>query len=206
MILMECESTGCWSAGVGLVLIALLEKSEGGFRPVGLLPTKPRLWMRARRILAKQWEEKHKRPWLYAGKGKGANVAAWIQAATAERAAALRPSVEYAQALLDLVKAFAMVPLWLLVNDAIALGYPLKILRLSIATYLLERVIRIGSVISKIVWAFRGITDGSGFATTDMRLIMLRTVDKSCRLYPLIEPTLFVDDLAAGTSSSTAAA
>ena len=56
MILMECESTGCWSAGVGLVLIALLEKSDGGFRPIGLLPTKPRLWMRTRRILAKQWE------------------------------------------------------------------------------------------------------------------------------------------------------
>ena len=40
MILLECERTGCWSAGVGLVLIALLEKSEGGFRPIGLLPTK----------------------------------------------------------------------------------------------------------------------------------------------------------------------
>ena len=41
----------------------------------------------------------------------GANVAAWIQAAAAERAAALRPAVEYAQALLDLVKAFDRVPL-----------------------------------------------------------------------------------------------
>ena len=107
-----------------VVLIALLEKSDGGFRPIGLLPTKPRLWMRTRRILAKQWEAKHKRPWLYAGKGKGANVAAWIQAATAERAAALRPSVEYAQALMDLVKAFDMVPRWLLVQEAVASGVP----------------------------------------------------------------------------------
>ena len=78
LILMECESTGCWSTGVGVVLIALLEKSDGGFRPIGLLPTKPRLWMRTRRILAKQWEAKHKRPWLYAGQGMGANVAAWV--------------------------------------------------------------------------------------------------------------------------------
>ena len=104
-----------------------------------------------------KWEAKHKRPWLYAGKGMGANVAAWIQAAAAERAAALRPSVEYAQALLDLVKAFDRVPLWLLVREAAALGYPLKMLRLSIATYLLERIIRIGSVVSKSVWALRAL-------------------------------------------------
>ena len=86
---------------------------------------------------------------LYAGKGMGANVAAWIQAAAAERAAALRPAVDYAQALLDLVKAFDRVPLWLLLQEATALGYPLRVLRLSIATYLLERVIRIGRVVSK---------------------------------------------------------
>ena len=134
-------------------------------------------------------------------KGMGANVAAWIQAAAAERAAALRPSVEYAQALLDLVKAFDRVPLWLLVSEAVALGYPLKILRLSLATYLLERVIRIGSVVSKSVWAFRGITAGSGFATAEMRIIMLRIVDKACKLHPMVVPTLFVDDLAADVTA-----
>ena len=131
----------------------------------------------------------------------GANVAAFTQAAAAERAAALRPAVEYAQALLDLVKAFELVPLWLLLREAIALGYPLKILRLSMATYLLERVIRIGKVISKSVWAIRGITAGSGFATTEMRVILIRIVDKTCKLYPMVTPTLFVDDLAADVTA-----
>ena len=202
-IMLECERTGTWPQGVGLVLIALLEKTDGGFRPIGLLPKLPRLWMRTRRNITKKWEEDNKRTWLYAGKGKGANVAAWTQAAAAERVAALRPSVEYAQALLDLVKAFDRVPLWLLVEEAIALGYPLTILRLSIATYKLERVIRIGIVLSKSVWAYRGITAGSGFATTEMRVIMLRVVDRACKLYPMVGPTLFVDDLAADVTAPT---
>ena len=128
-------------------------------------------------------------------------MAAFIQAAAAERAAALRPAVEYAQALLDLVKAFDRVPLWLLVQEAVALGYPLRILRLSIATYRLERVIRIGKVISKGVTAARGITAGSGVATTEMRIIMIRIVDKACRLFPMVSPTLFVDDLAADVTA-----
>ena len=63
-ILLECEQTGEWPAGVSLVLIALLPKPDGGFRPIGLLPTAPRLWMRARRQAARRWEELHQREWL----------------------------------------------------------------------------------------------------------------------------------------------
>ena len=84
----------------------------------------------------------------------------------------MRHSDEYIQTLLDLVKAFDKVPLWLLVREAVALGYPLRILKLSIATYQLGRLIRIGSVVSKMVMALTGITAGSGFATSEMRLVL----------------------------------
>ena len=200
-ILMECEKTGEWPAGVALVLIALLPKTDGTFRAIGLLPSPPRVWMRARRKLARRWEEQNTRTWLYAGKGKGANVAGWKQAAAAELAATMRTSVEYVQTLLDLVKAFDKIPLWLLVQEAIALGYPLRMLRLSIATYQLKRVIRIGTVVSKVVTAITGITAGSGFATSEMRLVMVRVIDRALKLYPAITPTLFVDDLAAEVSA-----
>ena len=91
------------------------------------------------------------------------------------------------------MKAFDRVPRWLLQQEAIVLGYPLKILRLSMATYAVERVIRIGKVVSKGVWAIRGITVGSGFATTEMRVILIRIIDKACKLYHMVVPTLFVD-------------
>ena len=137
-------------------------------------------------------------PWLYAGKGKGANVAAWKQAIAAELAATMKTEVENVLTLLDLVKAFDKVPLWLLVREGIALGYPLRLLRLSIAIYQLKRVIRVGMVVSKCVFEVTGITAGSGFATTEMRLIMIRVIDRALKLYPTITPTLFVDDLAVG--------
>ena len=143
------------------------------------------------------WEERQKRGYLYAGKGKGANVAAWKQAIAAEVAASLGNDVQYAQALLDLVKAFDRIPLWLLVREAAALGYPLKTLRLSISVYTLERVIRIGGVVSKTILAWRGITAGSIFATTEMRVILIRVMDAATKAFPRVNPVLFVDELAA---------
>ena len=60
-----------------------------------------------------------------------------------------------------------------------------------------RRTIRIGKVVSFSVWARRGITAGSGFATIGMRLVMVRAVDWALKAYPIVKPTLFVDDLAA---------
>ena len=59
----------------------------------------------------------------------------------------------------------------------------MKLLRLSIATYQLKRVIRIGSVVSKVVAAVTGITAGSGFAATEMRLVMIRAIDRALTLF-----------------------
>ena len=115
----------------------------------------------------------------------------------AELAETLGISIEYAAALLDLVKAFDRVPHWLLVREARALGYPLPILRLSLATYRLKRVVRINQVGSKTILADRGIAAGSGFATTEMRLVFIRILDKALLQHPSVNSTLFVDDLAA---------
>ena len=37
----QCERHGCWPKGVGVVVVVLLPKAEGGFRPIGLIPTPP---------------------------------------------------------------------------------------------------------------------------------------------------------------------
>ena len=69
-ILIECERAGKWPAGIGIVLTALLPKPDGGYRPIGLLPTESRLWMRARRNAARRREEVNARDWLYVEKAK----------------------------------------------------------------------------------------------------------------------------------------
>jgi hypothetical protein len=194
-LLMRCEREGNWPLAVRLVVVVLLSKSDGGFRPIGLLALLPRIWMRARRDAAQDWERMNARSYLYAGAAKGATVAAWKQAARAELAAALGTS--YGQVLLDLVKAFERIPHWVLVREARRLGYPLWLIRLSLATYRLERVLRVGRAISDPIRATRGITAGSGLATTEMRLVMVNIVDQATRAYPSVTPTLFVDDLSA---------
>ena len=106
---------------VDIVIIALLPKSHGGLRPIGLMPFLVRIWCRARKEVTTQWEELNHHPFLYAGKGMGADVAAWKQAARAELAATFQYRIGYAQALLDLVNAFDRIPHWLIVREAIAL-------------------------------------------------------------------------------------
>ena len=97
--------------------------------------------------------------------------------------------------LLDLVKAFERIPYRVLLREAIRLGYPLRLLRLAIATYKLPRVIRVGGAYSDLVWAVRGIVAGSGNATSEMRLVMIDIVDGALEVHPSVTPTLFVDDL-----------
>ena len=106
----QAEKTGKWPEAAELVLIALLPKAEGGFRAIGLLPLLPRLWMRTRKQIAADWEESQQKPYLYAGKKMGATVAAWKQGFRAELAAAYGRTVNYCEALLDLVKSFRYGP------------------------------------------------------------------------------------------------
>ena len=121
-----CERQGKWPNSGGLVIIVLLPKPAGGWRPIGLLAWLLQIWMKMRRCVVAAWEIANDRHFLYAGPSKGADVAAWKQAARAELADTHKDAA-YAQCLLDLVKAFDRVPYHVLVREAAALGYPLWI-------------------------------------------------------------------------------
>ena len=86
-LLAAAEALGAWGKAVGLVLIVLLPKLDGGLRPIGFFPTIVRLWMRARTVQARAWEAAHAMPQLFGGAGIGAQRAAWTVAFRAEAAA-----------------------------------------------------------------------------------------------------------------------
>jgi len=115
-LLLTAESIGHWPAAIGPVLIALLPKTDGGLRPIGLFPTPVRVWMRLRLDVAQEWMRQHERPFFFAGATKGATVATWKQAARAEVAAAA--DADFGAGLLDLIKAFERVPHEILVAMA----------------------------------------------------------------------------------------
>ena len=124
----------------------------------------------------------------------GAQRAAWATAFTAE-AAALGLD-EHALSLLDLVKAFETVPHDMLVAAAKLRGYPLRLLRLSLEAYRLQRVVGVDGAFSKRIRATRGITAGSGFATAELKLLLLDLVVLLHARWPrVLVVKLYVDDL-----------
>ena len=82
IVFVLAEAVGCWQTAIGVVMVVLIPKSDGGRRPIGLFPTLIRLWMRVRLDVVRVWQAGHERPYLYAGPMKGATVAAWKQAAS----------------------------------------------------------------------------------------------------------------------------
>ena len=136
----------------------------------------------------------------------GAQRAAWQIAFRAEAAAVT--SSDYAQALLDLDKASKKVRHRLVLAAAIKHGYNISILRLSFAAYRLPRRIGIDSTHSREVLATFGITAGSGFATTELRVLLLDVIDNTYSTWSMVKLSLYVGDLtieASGDSHLVAA-
>ena len=176
-----------------VAVIALLPKPDGGRRPIGLFPAVIRVWMRARSAILRDWERKNDHPSLCGSAGKAATRATWLSAWEAESARA-REGL-YAQALLDLAKAFETVPHAELWRQAEERGYPLRILRLALAAYRAPRVIGADGVYSRLVRASRGITAGSGTATAELRVLVLGLLDILRIQCPNITAAVYVDDV-----------
>ena len=78
-----------------------------------------------------------------------------------------------------------------------ALNCPLQFLRPSVAAYKMPRMLRIGQTVSRIIEAIRRIIAGSCFATVEMRVVMVKPIDKLLMAVPCVDPILYVDDLSA---------
>ena len=123
----------------------------------------------------------------------GSQRAAWQVAFQAEPAAL--KSEHYGQSLLDLVKAFEKIQHHKVVTAARKHGYNLTILRLTFAAYRLPRSIGVEGIYSRMVIACCGITSGSGFATVELRALLLDVIDSTYVLWPSVRLVLMVDDL-----------
>ncbi len=201
-VLMDAEREGAWPPEMAFVAIVLLPKEGGGHRPVGLFPCLVRVWMRLRRGDVEEWELRNERSHCYTGAGKGARVATWKQAARGELAAATGAS--YAQLLLDLAKAFEVVDHAVLTREAIAVGFPLPLLRLSLAAYRLPRALVLDGCYSSIVDPLRGITAGSGTATVELKVMLMRLLDRIEADHPSVRVTSYVDDVSCEVTGTQA--
>ena len=130
----------------------------------------------------------------------GAQRASQQAAFSAEMAGLLKQ--EHLQALFDLVKAFETIRHDLVVMAAKDKGYNLVILRLSLAAYRLRRAVGIDGVFSRRITAVRGITAGSGFATSELRVLLQGVLERVQQNWSLsvVNLKLYVDDLTIAVS------
>ena len=92
------------------------------------------------------------------------------------------------------MKAFERVPHDVLIRQAAALGYNLRLLRVSLAGYRLPRTLLVQGACSKLVIATRGITAGAGHAVVELRVLLAELWDRVHRLHPSIDLSVYVDD------------
>jgi hypothetical protein len=171
-----------------LVAAPLLEKPQGGFRPVCIYTSLYRLWAKARQPIATEWEARHQRQYLSAAAGNGPADTAWRQAVRQE--AAVSSGGESATLLWDLEGFFERVDRARLMERAQSTGFPMPLLRLSLSMYAAPRVLTLEGRIARELWAEDGVGAGCGLACT---LVKVYSVPPMDTLAPKLPPTTTVD-------------
>eukprot|EP00959_Pyramimonas_sp_CCMP1952_P419500 8786906-Pyramimonas_sp.AAC.1 len=144
-------------------VIALLEKPGGGRRPIALMGFCYVVLLRIRRPHVQAWDRAYHGPWDKTV-GSSAEAAGWLDELESELA--LHQGFQVAGSLLDLRKFYDSVCLTDLVDAAIELNYPLRLLALALDSYLGARILTLTGCIHKGVLPSGGILPGCGQAVS----------------------------------------
>ena len=113
-------------------VLLLYAKPLGGFRPIGLLPSIIRLWEYCRKQVLWDWEKDNSRESNWAAPGRSSFTVVAHQRLAAEGAP---DGHETAVALMDLVKAYELVPHHRILEGAILYNFPLGLLRVIFSVF-----------------------------------------------------------------------
>eukprot|EP00959_Pyramimonas_sp_CCMP1952_P039935 835002-Pyramimonas_sp.AAC.1 len=161
---------------VRTMLVPLLEKPAGGWRPIGLSNSFYSLWGRLRRPRAAQRECDHPRSYLAAGKFAGAADVVWRRAARADRAVLVLPGAmgphtiipkEVAcKVLWDLMTCYETIGWGELECRAEFLNVPPQLSRVSAAAYKGPGYLSMASQVNGPHFADIGVIAACSIATT----------------------------------------
>ena len=145
------------------LLVTLIDKPAGGFRPIVLFAPLQRLWTRVRRKYAVEWMTANDRPYWASGKGQSPEDNVWRQSVRDEAAHATK--MDSATSLADLRKYFESIDLDRLKERAIRWGVNPVIVKVCINLYKCARVVTQGRrVRHRWAWAVSGVPAGCGLA------------------------------------------
>ncbi len=193
IVLAAVERSGVWPRQVSLIVATLIPKPAGGFRPIGLAPAVYRLWSKARRTIADEWEQRHRRPFFAACSGNGPADTLWRMAARQEAGVA---SGEVAAAITeDLQSFFENVDRDRLLAEAAALGFPTPIVRAALAAYSSARMLSMGGRMCREMYPTIGVVAGCSLAMVLTKIYCLRALeDFVSKAPPGVKLDTYVDD------------
>ncbi len=194
-LLAAIEVAGRWPTQMKLTTMTLIEKRQGGHRAIGKMPSLYRLWSKARRPYAAEWEAANERPFFAASAGVGPADAVYRQALKQE--AGIANGLESIVILDDLEAFYESISRERLLTEARALGFPVSIVRASLAAYVGPRMLTMEGKAAKELYPKKGLVAGCSFATTFVNMFYLRNFDELAKTFePGIQLELYIDDIA----------
>ena len=185
------ESTSMLPRQIKTIVLFLLEKPAGGFRPIGLFSAAYRIWGRARRTAASAWEAANSRSYLGASAFCGASDVIWRQALRSELG--VRSGDVAVSVLWDLYKFYERIPLDVLLARADMLNFPRCIIRLAVSAYRGPRFVSLSSLVDGPHFARFGVIAGCSMATTGVRIFLIPVLD-TLRLPQQLYLSVYIDD------------
>ncbi len=176
-------------------LLAVIDKPKGGHRTIGKLAALYRIWAKARRPLAAQWELSNDRPFFAASAGVGPIDAVYRQALRQEAACADGGAA--AVVLEDMESFYEGIDRDALLTEAQAVGFPTVLVKCCLAAYAAPRMLTLNGIAAREMHPRRGLIAGCTFATTLVKVFYVRRVDAiASKLPDGTAVDFYIDDVA----------
>ena len=170
----------------------LIPKTDGGRRPIGVLPSIVRIWERVRIPVIQEWRRQNSRNYDWASQGRSSEGAAWHQSLIDEAATA--NGLASASTLMDLAKAFEMISLHHVWAAGIRHGFPLDLLVLILEAFAFARTLVYQGSVSEPTLTLSAVLAGGGFAQVALYLVMIDPLDRVQAAYTIgLTLCLYVD-------------
>ena len=188
------ELLGMWPAHLACIMVQLIDKPKGGFRPICLFAAAVRVWERMRRPLCQDWCARCARPYWAFTAGAGAELTVWRQVARVEANSADK-SLVTAGSLRDMRKFYESVDLEVLKERFCKTGFPEPIARVLINLWRGPRAIK---MLTTVHWrkhyARSGLPAGSSFADLAVIAYCIEQYDGLVDRWPRVTLSVYVDD------------
>ena len=198
-----CELLGDGPIQVRDLSLALIPKTDGGRRPIGLYRAWTRWRQRIRRTGYQAWEAHDDNDqYLSCCAGRDVTDVVWRQSFAMEVASSSARGVvedvggNFGAALLwDLMKAFEHIQHEILVREGQAVGMPMSTLIMDVNSYQWPRRFTMDLIVSRVCQPEDGMVAGATGAPYQIKAYMLRSIRAHCLAHPRTPMIMHIDDV-----------